>query len=98
MLKPEEGPVTVESPTNETSSRHRPLIERSLEAVNAAAEARHVAQRTAWRPRSSGDESGSRARGSPPVGSIGYTVSYRELSADIADVSVISVLEARGPD
>jgi hypothetical protein len=34
----------------------------------------------------------------PPMGSIGYTGSYREQSADIEHVSVVSVLEARGPD
>jgi hypothetical protein len=45
-----------------------------------------------------GDESSWRARGTPPIGSIGYTGSYRELSADVDDVSVVSVLEARGPD
>jgi hypothetical protein len=42
-------------------------------------------------------QSGRRGRW-PPVGSIGYTGSYREQSADIADVSVVSVLEARGPE
>jgi hypothetical protein len=41
---------------------------------------------------------GWRARTTPPVGSIGYTGSYREPSADIVEVSVVSVLEARGPD
>jgi hypothetical protein len=45
-----------------------------------------------------GDESGWRSRTGPPVGSIGYTGSYREPSADIVEVSVVSVLEARGPD
>jgi hypothetical protein len=39
-----------------------------------------------------------RQRTTPPVGSIGYTGSYREPSADIVEVSVVSVLEARGPD
>ena len=34
----------------------------------------------------------------PPVGAIGYTGSYREPCADVVDVSVVSVLEARGPD
>jgi hypothetical protein len=34
----------------------------------------------------------------PPVGSIGYTGSYREYSVDIVSVSVVSVLEARGPE
>jgi len=48
--------------------------------------------------RSSRDETGWRARGTPPVGSIGYTGSYREPSADVVEVSVVSVLEARGPD
>ncbi len=32
------------------------------------------------------------------VGSIGYTGTYREASADIPEVSVVSVLEARGPE
>jgi hypothetical protein len=98
MLKPGAGPITVESRGNETSGRHSLAIERSLEPLNVAAEAKHVAQQTARRPRSQGDESGWRARGAPPIGSIGYTGSYRELSADIDDVSVVSVLEARGPD
>ena len=42
-------------------------------------------------------DSGWRER-TPPVGSIGYTGSYREPSADVVEVSVVSVLEARGPD
>ena len=73
-------------------------IERLLELLNAAAEAEHFAQRTASRSRSEGDESGWRARTTPPAGSIGYTGSYREPSADVVEVSVVSVLEARGPD
>jgi hypothetical protein len=44
-----------------------------------------------------GDEPNWRQRTGPPVGSIGYTGSYREPSADIVEVSVVSVLEARGP-
>jgi hypothetical protein len=44
------------------------------------------------------DAVGWLARTTPPVGSIGYTGSYREPSADIIEVSVVSVLEARGPD
>ena len=34
----------------------------------------------------------------PSVGSIGYTGSYREHPVDIVEVSVVSVLEARGPE
>jgi hypothetical protein len=34
----------------------------------------------------------------PSQGSIGYTGTYREPSVDIVDVSVVSVLEARGPE
>jgi hypothetical protein len=34
----------------------------------------------------------------PSMGSIGYTGTYREPSVDIVDVSVVSVLEARGPE
>jgi len=41
---------------------------------------------------------GRRPRTTPPVGSIGYTGSYFEPSANIVEVSVVSVLEARGPD
>ncbi|HEY3067369.1 MAG TPA: hypothetical protein VGL09_16375 [Methylomirabilota bacterium] len=44
------------------------------------------------------EESGWRQRTTPPVGSIGYTGTYREPAADIVEVSVVSVLEARGPD
>ena len=44
------------------------------------------------------DASGWRQRTTPPVGSIGYTGSYREPSADVVEVSMVSVLEARGPD
>jgi hypothetical protein len=40
----------------------------------------------------------ARRERTPPVGSIGYTGSYREHSGDIAEVSVVSVLEARGPE
>jgi len=43
------------------------------------------------------DAGGWRQRTTPPVGSIGYTGSYREPSADVVEVSVVSVLEARGP-
>ena len=69
-----------------------------FESLNAASEAEQFAQRTASRSRSEGDESGWRARTTPPAGSIGYTGSYREPSADVVEVSVVSVLEARGPD
>jgi len=44
------------------------------------------------------EASGWRQRTTPPVGSIGYTGSYREPSADVVEVSMVSVLEARGPD
>ena len=44
------------------------------------------------------DESGWRARTTPPLGAIGYTGSYRERSQDVVEVSVVSVLEARGPE
>ena len=42
-------------------------------------------------------ESGWRER-TFPIGSIGYTGSYRELAEHVAEVSVVAVLEARGPD
>jgi hypothetical protein len=47
--------------------------------------------------RSEDAEPGWRER-TPPVGSIGYTGSYRELCPDVREVSVVSVLEARGPE
>jgi hypothetical protein len=34
----------------------------------------------------------------PSLGSLGYTGTYREPCLDIVDVSVVSVLEARGPE
>ena len=33
-----------------------------------------------------------------PAGTIGYTGSYHEEAPEIAEVSVVSVLEARGPE
>jgi len=44
------------------------------------------------------DAGGWQQRTTPPVGSIGYTGSYREPSVDVVEVSMVSVLEARGPD
>jgi hypothetical protein len=73
-------------------------IEQLLRSLNAAAEAEQFAQRIASSSRSEGDESGWRQRTTSSGGSIGYTGSYRESSADIVEVSVVSVLEARGPD
>ena len=61
------------------------------------AETEQVARRATSSSPSTGDESGWRPRTGPPGGSIGYTGSYREPSADIVEVSVVSVLEARGP-
>jgi hypothetical protein len=34
----------------------------------------------------------------PPVGSIGYTGSYREPSADVPEISWVETLEAQGPE
>jgi len=73
-------------------------FERLLESLNAAAEAEQFAEGTASSSRPKPDGSGRRARATPPAGSIGYTGTYREPSADIVEVSVVSVLEARGPD
>jgi hypothetical protein len=56
-----------------------------------------IAERLASSSGSKGEEAGWHARTTPPVGSIGYTGSYREPSANIVEVSVVSVLEARGP-
>jgi hypothetical protein len=41
-------------------------------------------------------ESGGREI-APPVGAVGYTGSYSEPSPDVVEVSVVSVLESRGP-
>jgi hypothetical protein len=68
-----------------------------LELLNAAAEAEQFAQQTSRSSRSEGDQSGWRER-TTPIGSIGYTESYRERSGDVVDVSVVSVQEARGPE
>ena len=81
----------------EYATRNALAIEPLLASLNAAADAEHFARRTASSSRSEGGESGWRER-TPPVGSIGYTGSYREPSEDVVAVSVVSVLEARGPD
>jgi hypothetical protein len=64
--------------------------------LDAAAEAEPLVRRTASRSRSETVEPGWRQL-TPPIGSIGYTGSYREPSEDVIEVSVVSVLEARGP-
>jgi hypothetical protein len=68
-----------------------------LVRLNAAAEAERFAGRSARGSRADGSEPRGR-EWTGPIGSIGYTVSYREPSRDIVDASMISVLEARGPD
>lgn len=70
-------------------------IEPLLELLNASAEAEQFARRSSRG--SEEGQSGWRER-TPPIGSIGYTGSYRERSGDVVDVSVVSVLEARGPE
>lgn len=72
-------------------------IEPLLELLNAAAAAEEFARRTSSNARSEGGQSGWRER-TPPIGSVGYTGSYRERSGDVVEVSVVSVLEARGPE
>jgi hypothetical protein len=57
-----------------------------------------LAESLASSSRSKGEEPGRRPRTTSPVGSIGYTGSYFESSANVVEVSVVSVLEARGPD
>jgi hypothetical protein len=54
------------------------------------------AESTTSHPRS--EEASSRQGRTPLVGTIGYTSSYRDQPPEIADVSVVSVLEARGPE
>lgn len=72
-------------------------LEALLGLLNAAARAEQFAERTSSGTRSEGDRSGWRER-APPVGSLGYTGTYYERSGEVIDVSVISVLEARGPE
>jgi hypothetical protein len=72
-------------------------VEVLLGLLNAAARAEQFAERTASGPRSEADRSGWRER-TPPLGSLGYTGSYQERSREVVDVSVVSVLEARGPE
>ena len=78
------------------ASRCGLAIEPLLDLLNAAAKAEQRAPRPMSNSRSEGGQSGGRER-TPPVGSIGYTGSYHERSGDIVEVSVVSVLEARGP-
>jgi hypothetical protein len=72
-------------------------IEPLLGLLNAAAESEQSAQHTASRSGVEHEPGGWRER-APPIGALGYTGSYREHSGDIEDVSVVSVLEARGPE
>jgi len=80
----------------EYAAHNHLALERLLQSLNAAAEAEQFAQPTA--NSSPGHESGWRPRATPPIGPIGYTGSYREPFAGVVEVSVVSVLEARGPD
>jgi hypothetical protein len=73
-------------------------LARLLELLNAAAEGDQFARQAASRPRPQGAASGWRARTTPPLGSIGYTATYREPFAEVVEVAMVSVLEARGPD
>ena len=97
---PRPGTLAVPVPeqtVGEYAALNRLAIERLLESVNGAAEADGLARRAASSSHSREDGHGWQARGSPPVGSIGYTGSYQEPSADVGDVSAVSVLLARGP-
>jgi hypothetical protein len=131
MLRPEAGPITVESRVDETIARYpstgpiflqeRPLhvavakaypgltlgeyvggdgaaLARLLELLNAAAEGEQFGRHTASSPPPKGAGSGWRARTTPPIGAIGYTATYRDAVAEVVEVSMVSVLEARGPD
>lgn len=72
-------------------------IEPLLELLNAAAEAAQFPERPSG---NRGPSAGGRRRQREPIapiGSIGYTGTYRERSGDFADVSVVSVQGARGP-
>jgi hypothetical protein len=61
--------------------------------------ARPVTPRPAVNHRASNDPEPDWRERTLRVGSIGYTGTYREPSADdIPEVSVVSVLEARGPE
>lgn len=100
VRRPRPGTLAAPVPqqtVGEFAALNRLAIERLLESVNGAAEADREDRRAASSVRVREDEAGWRPRGSPPVGSIGYTGSYGEPAADVGDVSVVSVLLARGP-
>jgi hypothetical protein len=91
MLNAGSAAITVESPVDETITRYPgtgPILLRGRRP--------DLASRTATRARSEAVEPGW-SQLAPPVGSLGYTGSYREPSADVIEVSVVSVLDARGP-
>lgn len=68
-----------------------------LKLLNAASEADEFAGRTRTSAAAADERRGWRAR-TPPIGPAGYTGSYREPNADIEDVPMVWVLEARGPE
>jgi hypothetical protein len=61
------------------------------------AERRHDATAAGCEPAGAEFVDPERRERTPPVGAIGYTGTYQEASADIPEVSVVSVLESRGP-
>jgi hypothetical protein len=89
-------PIDPELTLGDEATRDAVAIEPLLGLLNAAAEAERVARRPARRSRLEAVEPGW-SQLAPPVGSVGYTGSYREPSDDVIEVSVVSVLDARGP-
>jgi hypothetical protein len=89
------APAAYPGPTlAEYTGGDRVALARLLELLNAAAEG----EQTTSHPPPKGATPGWHARTTPPVGAIGYTATFREPSAEVDDVSMVSVLEARGPD
>jgi hypothetical protein len=71
-------------------------LEPLLELLNAAVEAEQSTPRAASDGRPERDQGGREQ--TPPMGAIGYTGTYREPSGAVVARSVVSELEARGPE
>jgi hypothetical protein len=85
-----------EQTLGEYATLHGVAIERLLELLNVAAEAEQFVQRTAGPFRAEEGQWGRRER-TPLVGSVA-TPGAIASAVDIVDVSVVSVLETRGPE
>jgi hypothetical protein len=97
MLKPGAGPITIESRVDETITRQSLAIERLADRSTRPQGPSSPSEPRVARGEKETSPAGG-ARTTPPVGAIGSTGSYHEPSGDAVEVSVVSVLEARGPD